>query len=208
MTHHVRIKICGVRDQIALDTAVEAGADFIGFVRWPGSPRFVEAEEAAGLAASLPRQVEPVGLFVNAPIREILDWPHQWVQLHGDEDETVAAALRAEGRNVIRGFRFEEGQVARWDGCAAVDRLLVDGSSVGGTGEAFDHDALARILPTTETPILVAGGLSPENVARVVHDCRPWGVDVSSGVESSRGVKDPERIESFCRAARTGLADR
>ena len=202
MTHHVRIKICGIRDQVALDTAVESGADFVGFVRWAGSPRHVEADEAVRLGATLPETVEPVGLFVDASLQEILACPFKWIQLHGNEDEALAEALQAEGRHVIRGFRFDQAQLMRWDACTAVDRLLVDGSRIGGTGDGFDHEALAAMLPELDTPLFVAGGLTPDNVDEVIRCCMPWGVDVSSGVERLRGVKDPELIDAFCEAAR------
>ena len=203
MSHHVRIKICGVTDEPALQAAVRGGADFIGFVRWEGSPRHLGPEAAADLASMIPEGVEPVGLFVDAPIEEMLAWPHEWIQLHGRENEQVAEELRSEGHQIIRGFRFDPETVERWDRCPAVDRLVIDGSTVGGTGEAFDHDALKAMSSTLETPLLVAGGLTPTNVASLVEALAPWGVDVSSGVESARGRKDPDLIEAFCSAVRT-----
>ena len=111
MSHHVRIKICGVTDEPALQAAVRGGADFIGFVRWDGSPRHLGPEAAADLASMIPEGVEPVGLFVDAPMEEMLAWPHEWIQLHGREDEEVAEALRSEGHQIIRGFRFDPATV-------------------------------------------------------------------------------------------------
>jgi phosphoribosylanthranilate isomerase len=202
MSHHVRIKICGISEETTLQAAIEAGADYIGFVHFEKSPRSVEPEMAIELASMIPEGIEPVGLFVNAPLDEMLAWPHEWIQLHGDEDEEIAELLKAEGRRVIRGFHFDPQEVARWDRCEAVDRLLLDGSSLGGSGQSFDHRALDRLDDPVQTPVLVAGGLTPENVTTALENCRPWGVDVSSGVESSRGVKDTERIKAFCSAVR------
>ena len=202
MSHHVRIKICGISEETTLQAAIGAGADYIGFVHFKKSPRHVEPEVAIELASMIPEGIEPVGLFVDATLDEMLAWPHEWIQLHGDEDEEIAELLKAEGRRVIRGFHFDPREVARWDRCEAIDRLLLDGSSRGGTGETFDHHALEGMHDTIQTPVLVAGGLDPENVASALGNCRPWGVDVSSGVESSRGVKDPERIKAFCTAVR------
>ena len=203
MSHHVRIKICGISEETALQAAVRSGADYIGFVRYAGSPRHVEPEVAAELASMIPDGIEPVGLFVDAGLEAMLEWPHEWIQLHGDEDEAMARSLKAEGRRIIRGFRFDPVQIARWDRCEAIDRLLVDGASLGGSGQSFDHRALERLDDSIQTPVLLAGGLTPENVTTALEDCRPWGVDVSSGVESSRGVKDPRRIEAFCTTVRS-----
>ena len=202
MSHHVRIKICGIAEGTALQAAVEAEADFIGFVHCPRSPRHVAASDAVELASMIPAGIEPVGLFVDADLEEMLAWPYEWIQLHGSEDEEIAHRLKSEGRRIIRGFRFDPVEVARWDRCEAIDRLLLDGSTRGGTGDSFDHHAFERMQASIETPVLVAGGLTPENVSEVLETCRPWGVDVSSGVESSRGVKDPERIRAFGSAVR------
>ena len=207
MSHHVRIKICGITEEDGLEAAVEGGADLVGFVRWDGSPRHVEPDVAKALADQLPETVEPVGLFVDAPLSVMLQCPFQWIQLHGREDESIAEALKSEGRHVIRGFRFDPEALIRWDACAAVDRLLVDGSRTGGTGEGFDHGQLLEIMTTIETPLLVAGGLSPNTVSDVVRLCAPWGVDVSSGVERIRGEKDPGLIRAFCAAVRSAPLD-
>ena len=206
MSHHVRIKICGISEETALQAAVQSGADYIGFVCYAGSPRHVEPEVAAELASMIPDGIEPVGLFVDAPMDEMLAWPHEWIQLHGREDEQVAEELRSEGYQIIRGFHFDPVTVERWDRCPAVDRLVIDGSTVGGTGEAFDHEALKAMSSMLETPLLVAGGLTPTNVASLIETMAPWGVDVSSGVESSRGRKNPELIEAFCAAVRAASA--
>ena len=202
MSHDVRIKICGITDQPALDAAIEGKADFIGFVRWNGSPRFIDAATAEQLASSLPTDINPVGLFVDAPLEEMLECPFEWIQLHGSEEETTAHALKDAGKQVIRGFRFDPDAVRRWDACHAIDRVLVDGSRIGGTGEGFDHANLAGIMQEITTPLFIAGGLGPGNVADAITQCPPWGVDVSSGVEHERGRKDPALIRAFCDAVR------
>ena len=202
MKRTTRIKICGITTADAMHCAAEAGADHLGFVHWPKSPRFIEIEQAAGLAAGLPDRVTPVSLFVDATIEQMVSTPFEWIQLHGREDEATCRRLREAGHRIIRGFHFSPEAVERWDACPDVDRLLVDGSRIGGTGEPFDHDALRTVVPSTSTPLLVAGGLHAGNVGNAIRTTGCWGVDVSSGVEASRGTKDAARIRSFCEAVR------
>ena len=197
------IKICGIREREALDATVEGGADLVGFVHWAGSPRHVSIEQAVELAGHLPDSIAPVGLFVDELLEVMLSSPFQWIQLHGKEDEETCRRLNDAGKHVIRGFHFHSEQLRRWQSCHDVDRLLVDGSSIGGTGESFDHDLLIEHLSKDSKPVLLAGGLTPENVTTAVRRTNPWGVDVSSGVERSKGYKDPNRILEFCRAVKT-----
>ncbi|MEE2681408.1 MAG: phosphoribosylanthranilate isomerase [Planctomycetota bacterium] len=202
MNSTTRIKICGISTLDAMHSAADAGADYVGFVHWAKSPRFIEIESAGALAEGLPATTTPVSLFVDAPIEQMLTSPFEWIQLHGREDETTCRRLREAGHRIIRGFHFSPEAVERWNACPDVDRLLVDGSRIGGTGETFDHDALRRVMPSTSTPLLVAGGLHDGNVANAIRATGCWGVDVSSGVEASRGTKDAARIRSFCAAVR------
>lgn len=202
MNEGTKIKICGIREREALDASIEGGADFVGFVHWPGSPRHVTIAHAQELAAHLPDSIAPVGLFVDEPLEVMLASPFQWIQLHGNEDESICRSLKKAGKNIIRGFHFSPESVQRWQACPDVDRLLVDGSRIGGTGEGFDHLRLVEHLAQDSKPLLLAGGLNPENVTTAVQRTRPWGVDVSSGVEQSRGLKDPGRILKFCSAVR------
>lgn len=197
-----RIKICGIRDSAARDAAVSGGADFLGFVHWTGSPRYIDPPDARELARGLPDTVAPVGLFVDASLDEMTSSPFAWVQLHGSENEATCESVKTSGKNVIRGFRFDVEQLARWDACEAVDAVLVDGSSVGGEGLGFDYGVLCDLLPRLSKPLLLAGGLNPENVADAIQRIRPWGVDVSSGVERERGEKDLALIEAFCTSTR------
>ena len=198
----VKVKICGIRGREALDASVAGGADFVGFVHWSGSPRHVTISDAEALASHLPKTIEPVGLFVDATLDDMLSCPFHWIQLHGHEDESLCRSLAEAGKRIIRGVHFSPDNMRRWQGCEDVDRLLIDGSKVGGTGEGFDHQQLNAYLLPNAGPILLAGGLTPENVATAVRRVHPWGVDVSSGVERSRGLKDPDRILQFCRAVK------
>ena len=204
MSQQTKIKICGVKSQDALDAVIRAMPDFVGFVHWPGSPRFIEHEAAQQFAQQLPESTLPVGLFVNADLGDIAATPYSWVQLHGDEDEAFSLAVKTAGKRIIRGFRFEPKELKRWDACEAVDVLLVDGSSVGGEGVGFQHELLTELVPTLTKPVILAGGLTPENIQEAIAAARPWGVDVSSGVERTRGEKDPARISEFCEAVRRG----
>ena len=121
-----------------------------------------------------------------------------WFQLHGQEDETTVAEF-ARTRHIIRGFRFDPVEVKRWNDCPGIEILLVDGAT-GGTGEAFCHEALAEMMPQIEKPVILAGGLTADNVGQAIRTLRPYAVDVSTGVESVPGVKDKTLIREFCLA--------
>lgn len=204
--HHIWIKICGITTVEHALVAAEAGADAIGLVFAPRSPRCISFDVAAGIIDALPASVEPIGLFADALLDDpvVRAWADhdctQWIQLHGSEDvDTVRAMREVTGCRVMRGFRFTADAVRQWDACDAIDRLLVDGSS-GGGGTAFDHDALAAMMDAIGKPVVLAGGLTPDKVAQAIATVRPIGVDVSSGVEATRGVKDAELIRAFCAA--------
>lgn len=199
-----RIKICGIRDEEALFAAADAGADAVGFVFHPASQRFIEPEEAWELVGMLPPFVASVGLFVNAPVEKFMAMeeacPTTFTQLHGNEKLDIVKQC---GPGVIKAVKFDKATIAedlgRWDAVDEVDAILVDGSS-GGAGETFEWSALADVKHRTSKPLIIAGGLTPANVAEAIRIVRPWGVDVSSGVESSPGEKDTRLIEQFCRA--------
>lgn len=198
------IKICGLRTPEAVAAVAESGADMAGFVHWAGSPRFVDLQQAEGLASGLPGTTSPVSLFVDERPERMLESPFEWIQLHGREDEEACRTLRRAGRRVIRGFRFDAESLERWDRCPDVDVLLVDGSETGGSGRTFDHRELAPRIGALSKPVIVAGGLHRGNVLELLDSVPCWGVDVSSGVEVSRGTKDPEEIRAFCRTIRPG----
>ena len=197
----VRVQICGVRTPDDARAAAEAGATMVGLVFAEGSPRRIDRAQAEAILAALPSGVEPVALLADAaPDHAVLAWWRGRVQLHGNEDEATCAAIAARGHALMRGFAFSPEAVRRWDACTEVDTLVVDGPR-GGGGVAFDHAALASMLPGLRARVLLAGGLTPANVADAIRTVGPWGVDVSSGVERVRGTKDHAMIADFCRAA-------
>lgn len=187
-----------------MDAAVQAGADAIGLVLYEQSPRHVTPRRAAELARRLPPFVTPVLLVVNASaalIEETLHAvPHGVLQFHGDEtpDQCLRSArpyLRA--ARMAPGFNLLDFAQQHPQAQAMLVDAHVDG--YGGGGQVFDWSLLPKELPC---PLILSGGLHPGNVAEAVKVVRPWGVDVSSGVESSRGVKDAALIHRFCLAVR------
>ncbi|MBI1189619.1 MAG: N-(5'-phosphoribosyl)anthranilate isomerase [Tepidisphaera sp.] len=201
-----RIKICGIRDQDALFAAADEGADAVGFMFVQASPRFIAPEEAAELMGFLPPFVSAVGVLANPTIDQFADveevCPTPYTQLHGQEEGRL---VRACGPDVIKAVRYDaatiEASIKGWEQVDEVGAILVDGSA-GGEGVAFDWPSLAGIIEHCTKPIIIAGGLTPANVGDAIRACRPYGVDVSSGVEKSKGVKDPALIEAFCDAVR------
>ena len=202
----MRVKICGITRLEDALAAADAGADAIGLVL-AESPRRVDVEQAASSVAALPPFVTPVALFVNETPQRMLEvccrLRATTVQLSGDEPREVAAALAAEGLLVVKAFHVrEEADLAGLDAYPAAACLLdarVAGR-YGGTGESFDWSLAARAA--TRKPIVLAGGLCPENVAEAVRQVRPYSVDVSSGVEAAPGIKDAARVGAFIAAAR------
>jgi phosphoribosylanthranilate isomerase len=215
-----RIKICGItRPEDAL-AAATAGADAIGLNFYPRSARFVGQEQARRIAATVPAGVARVGLFVNTAADEIQRTfdrtPLDLIQLHGDEPPEFLRQLG--DRPIVRVFRLGSGGLAAvleyLDRCrqlGAVPRLVLAdaaaGRGYGGTGELADWSAL-RGYPAADwhPPLILAGGLTPDNVADAIRAVRPAGVDTASGVESSRGIKDTELMNRFVGAARNALA--
>jgi phosphoribosylanthranilate isomerase len=193
-----RIKICGLKDEAMIRVAIEAGADAIGFVLAEHSPRHIDCSEAIQFAEMLPEHVTAIGVVVDAKPELLRRWAPRWIQLHGQETVTTAEHY---GGPVVRGLAFDTTSISIWDTCDAADRLLVD-APMPGSGENFDHTALSTITPHPTTPMIIAGGLDAASVGDVVRNIRPWGVDVSSGVECMRGVKDAQRIRDFCQAVR------
>jgi phosphoribosylanthranilate isomerase len=200
-----RVKICGIRDAAHACVAADAGADAIGLNFFPESPRHVTLREAARIATSLPPYVSAVGLFVNASeveVRAILEAvPLDLLQFQGDEDADFCESF---GRPYVRAVPMAPGtdllEYARRYSRAKA--LLLDAHVPGlrgGTGETFDWAGFPRHFPL---PLILSGGLTAENVGRAVREAQPWAVDVSSGVETSRGVKDAGKIIEFIRSVR------
>ena len=197
--HRTRIKICGLTREEDVRAAVAAGADAIGFVFYPPSPRYVSFERAAELARLVPPFVSIVGLFVNpAPdfVREALaKVPLQVLQFHGDEQETNCVGF---GLPYIKAARMRPGlDLLKYAACfPSAQGLLVDAfvEGYGGGGETFDWSLIPSKLPL---PLILSGGLNAGNVAEAVRCVQPWAVDVSSGVEAAKGIKDAVRIIEF-----------
>lgn len=197
------VKICGLCDGAGRDAALKGGARWLGFVLAPGSPRTVDRDTAATLAAQVPRE-KVVAVTVNARDDELdsvmATLNPGVIQLHGGEDaDRVADVRRRYGVEVWRAVRVRSrSDLAGVESFAGVaDRILLD--SGAGTGKAFDWSWLQGFCPSA--PWLLAGGLTPDNLARALRSTRAPAVDVSSGVESARGRKDPARIASFFQAA-------
>ena len=204
MSHRTRIKICGLTREADVDAAVEAGADAVGFVLYDKSPRFVTLARAVELAKRLPPFVMPVGLFVNAAEPEIdaacAAIPQLLLQFHGDE--TPAQCARA-ARPFLRAARVAPGFdlldfATRF---AHAQAILLDAhvEGYGGGGKVFDWSLVQSAVPL---PLVLSGGLHAGNVIHGIHALRPWAVDVSSGVESAKGIKDADAIRRFCDAVR------
>ena len=204
MKHRTRIKICGLTREADVDAAVAAGADAVGFVFYDRSPRFVSPERAAELAKRLPPFVMPVGLFVNASAdiigRALQAVPNMLLQFHGDERP---AACNWFGRPYIRAARMEPGfdllDFAHQFSQAQAILLDAHVEGYGGGGKVFDWSLIPRNVPL---PVVLSGGLHAGNVATGILQVRPWAVDVSSGVEASKGLKDAALIRQFCDAVR------
>lgn len=204
MLQRTRIKICGLTREADLDAAVQAGADAIGLVFYAKSPRHVSLDQAAALARRLPPFVTPVGLFVNAPASFIAEAvqaiPGLLLQFHGDETPAECAAA---GRPYLRAARITPDLdlldfAARHPDARA---LLLDAhvEGYGGGGKVFDWSLIPRNVPC---PVVLSGGLHAGNVIEGILRVRPWAVDVSSGVEAAKGIKDAAAIRRFCEAVR------
>ncbi len=201
-----RVKICGVKDVETAWAAADAGADAVGLVFAAGSPRRVDPDAAREIMFNLPPMVTSVGVIRDLSVDAFCELeqacPCELWQLHGREDEKTAQAC---GPGVVKAIAFDAGTIAselkRWDAVDDVAALLID-SPEAGSGESIDWAALRSAMEAAEVakPVILAGGLNPENVGEAVRVVQPWGVDVSSGVERERGVKDAELIEAFCLA--------
>ena len=208
MKSRTRIKVCGLTREGDVAAAVAAGVDAVGFALYAKSPRHVSIERAAALARGLPPFVTPVLLFVNATPFEIAAAsaaiPHALLQFHGDE---TPAACDATARPYLRAVRMAPGVdlldcAHRYSNAQA---LLLDAAvdGYGGGGKVFDWSLLTPDLPNdVRSRLVLSGGLSPANVIDGVLHARPFAVDVSSGVESSKGIKDAALMRRFCEAVR------
>jgi phosphoribosylanthranilate isomerase len=215
MTDPVIIKICGIKTYDLLDAAIAAGADMIGFMHFQRSPRHVSIEELAGLISAARGQVESCVVLVNPDnscVAEVAALGPDWIQLHGPETPHRVEAIRAEaGVEIMKALPIGSAEdLANIAAFAEVaDRVLLDAKPPkgadrpGGLGESFDWSLLETLDPSL--PFMLSGGLTPDNVAEAIKTVKPFGVDVSSGVETAPGVKSKKLIEAFIRNARAAL---
>jgi phosphoribosylanthranilate isomerase len=203
-----RVKICGITNATDALHAVAQGADALGFVFYPPSPRYIEPAEAAKIIAVLPPFVSSVGLFVDASeahVRQVLeDTRLDVIQFHGDEE---AAFCQRFNRPYIKALRVDGARqtaadvsalAAKYSGARGILLDTYRQGMPGGTGEVFDW----ALVPADVNNIVLAGGLTPANVAQAVSKVSPYAVDVSGGVESSHGVKDAAKVTQFIKAAK------
>jgi phosphoribosylanthranilate isomerase len=200
----IRVKVCGVTRPADARIAAELGAAAIGLLMWPRSPRYVDVHAAREIVASLPPFVLAVGVFVNQPEAESLaeEIGLDVVQLHGDESPD---SYRAYTRRVIKMVPVNgpgtRNAVHAVPAHASVLLDAHDPARRGGTGLTVDWSLAADIA--AERPVILSGGLNAENVGEAIRSVRPFAIDVSSGVESAPGVKDPDKLRAFFAAVRT-----
>ena len=208
MNPSMKVKICGITNAEDAQVAVLAGADALGFVFYSKSPRFVEPKVAKQIISGLPPFVLPIGVFVNEEPKVVRNVMEECglalAQLHGDETPAYCESLE---RPVLRGIRLRDRgsflAMAEYKGRAGVRGFVVDAfseSAYGGTGKTTEWDL--AVEAARAAPILLAGGLTPENVQEAIQKVKPYGVDVSSGIEASPGKKDPAKVQAFIHAAK------
>ena len=210
------IKICGITNLEDALLAAEAGADAVGFVFYEKSPRHVSPDVAREISSHLSGRVERVGVFVNCDENELCDVADDAaltaIQMHGDNEDPRVADLVVARRplKVLVGVSMNRPDPAAWASmweAKNVYALLADSGSpakLGGTGETFDWHVSMQTLDRLKglSRLVLAGGLNSSNVAEAIQSTKPWGVDVSSGVEASPGKKDPEKVRAFIQAVR------
>jgi phosphoribosylanthranilate isomerase len=217
--HRTRIKICGITREQDLRAAVAAGADALGFVFYPDSPRYIAPRQFAALAPAMPPFVSGVGLFVNATVEQVRDavqaGPLALLQFHGDESAAECALIAAAvERPFVRAFRVKpdtraadllESEAQYRAASPWFSGLLLDTwvDAYGGAGKVFDWSLIPKELAPR---VVLSGGLSVQNVTSAVMRVRPFAVDISSGVEESKGIKDARKIAAFVDAVRAADA--
>jgi len=216
MAYSPIIKICGIKDSEMLNAAIDAGADIVGFMHFPKSPRHLGIEDIGFLISEARGRVETAVITVdpdNSIIAEIAMFDPDWLQLHGSENVHRVETIRAEGGVPVMkvlpiGAAEDVDVVAEYESVA--DRILLDAkppmkaTRPGGLGMQFDWDLLKTLDPALE--FMLSGGLTPDTVASAIEKVKPFGIDVSSGVESAPGVKDAGLIRAFIENARAAAA--
>lgn len=198
------VKVCGLSTPESVREAVDAGADAVGFVL-TASPRVVSPHQVAALLAEVPKGVSPIGVFRDEPAADAVAIARaaglEWIQLHGRRTPEDVATVHDAGMKLIRAVTVSAApeELEDW----GEDLLLID-AAVPGSGEAWDYASVAELPVLRGRNWLLAGGLDPENVGQAAASAHAWGVDVSSGVEVSRGVKDLAKVRAFVQAAKAG----
>ena len=203
----VKLKICGITNWVDARRACDAGADFLGFNFYAGSPRYISPAKARNIVRRLPKKLTAVGVFVNEDESKMLEIARTvglaYLQLHGDESPAVVARL-ARSLPVIKAIRvresFRPAQLARFKGAT---EILLDGfdrGQRGGTGKTFQWDIALRSKKYAR--VFLAGGLTPENIGEAIRTAKPYAVDICSGVESKPGKKDPKKLKQLAQAIR------
>lgn len=205
-----QVKICGITNLKDAFVAAEAGADLLGFVFYPPSPRYLDparAEQIISAVRCASYPVRFVGVFVNeepGTVRQIVSrCGLDYAQLHGEEPPEMITTLMEQGLGVIKAFRVRDGasliEIERYQATAYLLDAYVPGQP-GGTGRTFDWRL--AVQAKEHGPVILAGGLTPDNVAEVVRTVHPWGVDVSSGIEAASGRKDHNKLQRFIAAVK------
>jgi phosphoribosylanthranilate isomerase len=204
----VKVKICGLTNLADAQVALEAGADFLGFILYAKSPRYIVPAQLAEILAdlALPTHVQSVGVFVNTPIDEVItllgETGLNLAQLHGDEPESALAALNGRGYKAVRPTDTASAQQAAVFTPypqASAPQLMLDAyhpTAYGGTGHKADWSLAAEVAQSIPR-LMLAGGLTAANVQSAIQRVTPWAVDVASGVESAPGRKDHEQVRAF-----------
>lgn len=211
------VKICGIRDVDTARSVADCGPDAIGLNFYRQSSRWLDIRMAERICRALPSSVEPVGVFVNHTLEEILEVTKNCrittAQLHGDETPQLSLQLIESGLEVIRAIRVDEENVGQLpDLIAQYDEvplraILIDARIAGfygGSGHTVPWQSIAAAWQCNWPPLILAGGLTPANISEAISRARPWGVDTAGGVESSPAIKDPAKVRSFIDNARTG----
>ncbi|GAB6077088.1 phosphoribosylanthranilate isomerase [Desulfurobacterium crinifex] len=205
----VKVKICGITNLEDALTATEAGADALGFILYSKSKRFIKAKDVRKITLNLPPFILKVGVFVNEDPRnvlEILSYAHlDFAQLHGDETPEECEYIGA--NRVIKVFRLKEiAEIEKIEPyIGKIRAILLDTyskDSFGGTGKTFNWEIARAVKERFDIPVILSGGLNPENVAKAIREVNPYAVDVSSGVETEPGKKDKEKVFQFVKVAK------
>lgn len=203
------VKICGMTRIADALHAAQQGATGMGFVFWPGSPRYIRPARAADIVRELPATVTTVGVFVNQTVEEIAAAASEAgvraVQLHGDEPPAYAGALKWPIWRALS-LAAANGELTAWPPGVTILLDAHDRVRRGGTGQPIDWARAAAVA--RQRRVVLAGGLTPDNVHHAIATVRPFGVDVSSGVEEAPGVKDPAKVTRFLERARAAFYDR